>query len=553
MKPEPVIELRHARRPLVQGERAVWRDEPAHGYTRPTRPYMQDRSSIPTYTQDPPAIHRARRGFKRYEAALSARWGEAVDRVRHQRDHPLETPPRTVEYRLYSRQEPPHQDQVQVPSPGHVYYLGDVQNSPYHGGADNNASRPLDYPARGPIPAFITSNTALQRSPSGGLSRGASPYADPRQTQQPQRVVVRSSEARDFLVPSVEPLSPSSGQRPAGPVFVRTVSPRQASRPPRGHVDEVRTQFDTRNSPSWSGESGTLKRRRVVDDESYPHRDPPRQEPVPMRRLVSDGWQRPLVHYAVARPNDVSPHIPTDRGSRTHFAHRPAQPIAGTPMSAPDGRSYYESPRFQPPLGSERAPIVLDDSDKDHPPAAATFPVRDYRGNVISERQEPSYRVAEAREDIARYAPVVEYRQPVPTGYSSAPDPRDLPLYIENQPPRPQDAIPIRLGPSLIDRPGAYDQQPAFANPPEVRPAVYNPPTYEAAPSQFQHQGSYEPAPVFVRPVERHDQPPLVEAREQPGWQYNPGPPHGYQAPRPAEGTWVQYVFSHRRPLFRIV
>ncbi|KAL1912836.1 hypothetical protein Sste5344_001428 [Sporothrix stenoceras] len=283
-----------------------------------------------------------------------------------------------------------------------------------------------------------------------------------------------------------------------------------------------------------------------MDDESYSPRDPPRHghKAVPMRRLASDGgWQRP----PVPRPlHETSPCVPIDRDARAHLPPRlPPQRVVRVPVStkAADYRPYYESPRYEPPLGSERAPIVLDDSEMDQPPAAATFPVRDYRGNVISERREPAYQAA----DTTPYQPVAEYRQPPPSDYPGPPPKsQDPPIYRENHAPRSHDSLPIRLGPSLIERPAAYDQQPPYANASEPRP-VYHPPTYETAPPPpppphyQQHQGGYEPAPVFVRPVERHDQPPPVEPRGEPEWYRNTGPLQEYQPP-PAESSWTQVL-----------
>ncbi|KJR86959.1 uncharacterized protein SPSK_01428 [Sporothrix schenckii 1099-18] len=523
--PETALELRHTRRPLVYGERATWRDEPDYSYARPTRPYMQDLT----------AAHRARRGFKRYEAALSARWGEAVHRARHQQDHPKEAPPRIVEYRSHSQQGILRPEQA--PASNHVYYTSTIRDSPQLRGGDGSTLQPLEYPTRGPIQTLVASDTALQRSPSGGLSRGASPLTDPRQTQQPQRVVVRSSEARDFLVPSVEPLSPSMEQLPTAPVFVRTVSPRQVSRPPKGRVDDRRTQYDSRNSPGWGGEPGTLKRRRVVDDESYSPHGAPLHAAVPMRRLASDGWKRAPAYYAVSRPHEAPPHIPTDQDSHTHVALRQTHRVTRIPVSAPEGRPYYESPGLELPLGSERAPIVLDDSDMDRPLAAATYPVRDYRGNIISEHREQPYQDVEVQ-----HAPFVEYRRPPLTDYSGRPNPEGPPIYIESMP-RPQDPLPIHLGPSAIDRPVVYERQPPPHNAPEPRPVVYNPPLppiYDSAPSHLHHQDVHEPAPMFIRPVVRHSPRPLAEVQGQPQWHHNSGATHDYQAHPPAAGAWAQ-------------
>ncbi|KIH95250.1 hypothetical protein SPBR_09256 [Sporothrix brasiliensis 5110] len=498
--PETALELRHTRRPLVYGERATWRDEPDYSYARPTRPYMQDLT----------AAHRARRGFKRYKAALSARWGEAVHRARHQQDHPQEAPPRIVEYRSHSQQGILRPEQA--PASNHVYYASTVQDSPQLRGGDGRTLQPLEYPTRGPIQTLVASDTTLQGSPSGGLSRGASPLTDPRQTQQPQRAVVRS-------------------------IFVRTVSPRQVSRPPKGRVDDRRTQYDSRNSPGWGGEPGTLKRRRVVDDEPYSPHGAPLHAAVPMRRLASDGWKRAPAYYAVSRPHEAPPHIPTDQDSRAHVALRQTHRVARIPVSAPEGRPYYESPGLELPLGSERAPIVLDDSDMDRPLAAATYPVRDYRGNIISEHREQPYRDVEVQ-----HAPFVEYRRPPLADYAGRPNPEGPPIYIESTP-RPQDPLPIHLGPSAIDRPGVYERQPPPHNAQEPRPVVYNPPVppvYDSALSHLHHQDVHEPAPMFIRPVVRHSPRPLAEVQGQPQWHHNSGATHDYQAHPPAAGSWAQ-------------
>ncbi|CAK7203362.1 hypothetical protein SEUCBS139899_006095 [Sporothrix eucalyptigena] len=70
--PEPGTASRRIQRPLAEPEAPVpmYRDETGPIFVQPVRPYMQEGY----------ADHRARRGFKRYKAALSARWGAAVDR-----------------------------------------------------------------------------------------------------------------------------------------------------------------------------------------------------------------------------------------------------------------------------------------------------------------------------------------------------------------------------------------------------------------------------------------------------------------------------------------
>ena len=510
--------------------------------SQPHRPYMQD-----TY-----AAHRARRGFKRYQAALSTRWDEAVNRIRHQRDHPPDGPsvpsPGPVEYNaVHACHEPLHQVQ---PSSYHPLQLDSSVSvePPYHGGA-RNGLHALDFAAR--ISDRAVPTAAHQRSFSGDLSRGASPHRDPRQTQPPQRVLVRSTEGRDLLVPSIEPISPSSESRPIAPVFVRAVSPHQASRHPRGLVGDIWGQSHVHDSPGGPGEEMSLKRRRVVDDEPYDPRDPP--QPVLPRRILSDGWQQAPVHYSAAQPVYNAPRFAPERDFHTHYAHAPAKAGGGrivrAPGSPPGSHSYYENFRAGPPPGSEHAPIVLNDIDEEPNPVTEAFSARDYRGGVYMERRLSPGGAGRAGGDDSRHeSKFVDtyYRGPVHTGVPS--DQGNMSLIPHPPlPPPPQDMAPLRLGSHSNERSLAQVQQMHVTNPVERRPTDYNqvdhrPDTYAVAPLPTRYREDLEPAPVFVRRVERFEQPRLAEARTQLVEYQNPDPARVYQDPRQAEHMLALYV-----------
>ncbi|EPE03186.1 hypothetical protein F503_01522 [Ophiostoma piceae UAMH 11346] len=423
------------------------------------------------YTQEARAKP-SRRGFKRYQDALSTRWDEARLRVRLQEDHRdspanpatgLQTHARHgLTYEEYRPSPPVNDDDLQIiPDPRL---------------ANGNNIHLMEQPPRMPMRVAAQVHEAHRGMPEG--TQGAnSPYIDLRHRTQPQRLLVRSNEARDFLVPSVEPTSPSVAQRvsSSGPIFVRTP-----------------------------------KKRSYAND----------------RKLLTES--RIFMHGQCPTNNDFrcTMVVTTQEPSSRPQIH----PSAGT---AAEFRSYD---------GAVAEPAVTADTNSwTRVPFAANLVARqvpEFYGHPSTEswemRAEPRPEPHQPHVIEGHHEPMVEYNHPLPGQVQYQ-------RLQERLPPSPVHRVEYgelhnHQSPSV----NAPNNWPVHTRQDHIYPATHRPH------SQL-YQAQLEPAPIFVRRVERHDQPlHLANGHEQPRRQYDDLVMRDADAsPRHAGDPWRRPVYAH--------
>lgn len=200
-----------------------------------------------------PGSKRANRGFKRYQA-VAKRWEEAVDRNRYVQNE--EPAPHSISMGRVPSQAPQRPPSVEIISPGHRAEMPRIDHmarapQPYHGTSqehrqfgcpngvfaanlDAGFSMPLDSRprlAQNPGPDSAPSESAVV-----GRRVGRFPVDSHNRTNSaPQRRY--PEDLKDYLVPSIEPVSPHSGTDV--PQFVRQVirgEPRGPGQVPAGQA-----------------------------------------------------------------------------------------------------------------------------------------------------------------------------------------------------------------------------------------------------------------------------------------------------------------------------
>jgi len=418
---------------------------------------------------------RDQRGFKRYQAARLARWDEARDRLIHEevpdpRAHDAAPMLRSGSHG--SQQNwPPHPDALPHTYPRPVEYVA----------AGPSAAAPENRPAvvgpyRDPVPANSASNHPSdlfvaarpvqsvvhghRRVPSGHSWAASEPPPAVQDRQPGPRAVVRSENLQDYLVPSVEPPSPSPN-RSGPPGFARTV-------PTPGHQDDragMPVSYFRRSPPvQYHAMDEPNKRRRIVEEQYEPVRFAPAYGPN--RPTVLAGHDRDWA------PREPAIAIPLREPLREPPRERPARPptlASKTHFVDANGAVLREEPG---------RPIVVEEWTTEPSRPSRQYPPRSY----------------EERAQAPRPIEFIELTRPV---YSESQLPeghRIISVERVQAPPRegyaraPMEYIPVSKGP------------PRSAPPPEMRPL--------RATTNRNYVDS--PPPIFVRRVEVTDDPSLA-------------------------------------------
>lgn len=504
-------------------------------YVRPTQPVY-----LSSYGDGSAGSKRARRGFKRYQAALTRRWDEARDRVRLQGDQPLvesvsAAEPQPPIYHV-AYDDPMQQEQMPIPPP---FYTGSGHDTLHRRGPHSGNAQSLDLSGRSRV--ATVPYTASPRSLSDDFSRGNSPYADPHHRLPSHRVIVRADEARDLLVPSVEPLSPSvpDHQPPSlGPVFVRPVTPRYTSQALAVARQEV-SGYDpghvsAPHSPSWAGNLQGPYRGRQDENEGPRYRGSPFAEPGQYRQQPR-GEQDRLAAQHVGEPvNAVHARIVREEGLRAEYPIAPAQRMADAPPSRLPAQAYSSHGAEIPLRDTHNVTVIYEERSRPLPQMEIAYPVNDHPRTTFPGQQMPQM----VQVGDARYPQAVGERQAAPIRQYGSSGLRDELPYRDYQ--APHDARAFHPA-QRLERSEGYGHQALYGHAVETQPREYHPsPPGYPAPHSDQHGYHQEAAPVFVRPVERHEQTHMAwdSGRSDPqnGARAMPGP----HLPRQVHGAWPQ-------------
>lgn len=235
--------------------------------------------TVETYISAPPRTpatfsgKRGRRGFRRYQAALLTRWDEARARVRLQEESPGEPQASAAIHPVVSHhpnpsypagtplyQDPPERmermEMVRESNAPHNYgaevpfypaYAPTPGSSGY--AVSGYEQRPVQMSGLQPVAGMAASSLAHRMGPHPPPSNNGPRLAmDP---QPVQRTVVRSEEAQDYLVPSVEPVSPPvQPPDPVVPILIRTLPPPPRPGPSESYHGEPLARYVRHHSPS---------------------------------------------------------------------------------------------------------------------------------------------------------------------------------------------------------------------------------------------------------------------------------------------------------------
>lgn len=300
----------------------VHKSQPKRRRQRKTR--RRQRSKQPGSDSNPTAAtKRDKRGFKRYEAAqatMTRRWEEAINRHRHARD--ANSPAQAARMSRVPSQTVQRRPSVEIVSPIHrfetrqndravaaskpVYGIGEDQDQRIRSGEVYTANIHRSNPQ---MHANIRPPLDLDSPQSTVIGRRVSHLPmDIRGAAAPERH--SHGELRDFLVPSIEPVSPQSGL--GRPHFVRPII-REQMRPEQVHTGgnrpyDIHGPLDTQP--------------RTLD---YPQR-PPVERNVGRSVYERHGEsvaQQNRYHYGA----EVRPHVNTEPPREVTRVYRVREPI----------------------------------------------------------------------------------------------------------------------------------------------------------------------------------------------------------------------------------
>ncbi|EFW98645.1 hypothetical protein CMQ_4497 [Grosmannia clavigera kw1407] len=408
----PVVGFAHyvVRPPAVDARSTT--EAPAYDFAQDARSAtVSTYVSAPSQTFESLGVKRGRRGFRRYEAALTARWDEAKNRVRLQEELPGGPNGPTAD-RLDSHYEPPQQDPSYALEPPSYWELSERREAVQDHGrpAGYGAQRRVVHPSaiHGGYPAYEYDQPPMQLSGpypdisapplphrvfSHPLPRNNSPRNGPGYDLNP-RAMVRSQEVQDYLVPSIEPSSPTGESDAFVPILVRTLPPRPSAQ--ESYHGEALARYDMHHSPSWGEESyDNVKHRRVTSDSTF-IRLPPHQEPHPVYVAREDHHGQGIVPYVRAPPFGSSVRAQAQEDYRQASAWPIAQPTSLGPAPAPVMRAYH-------PIGGPMRPVVVDDWPV-HAPQLAPQVGMTSISQAFQENNPRERRMPEARREMYHFA-----------------------------------------------------------------------------------------------------------------------------------------------------
>ena len=494
-----------------------------HASNRSTYLPWQD-ASVPTHSHPTASVYAqeararsSRRGFKRYQDALSTRWDEARLRVRLQEDHRDSPANLAAGLQTHAR----HGSAYEEYRPSPPVNDDDLQIIPDPRLANGNNMHSMEQPPRMLVRVAAQAHD-VHRGMSDGTQQASSPYGDSRHRTPTQRLLVRSNEARDFLVPSVEPTAPAVEPRvfSSGPIFVRALSQRQEPHHPRENIGTILDGHGAKQSPHWSsGEAGHTQYRHVQEVQPRQGPDPSYREPEIHTHPVPHDQRLP-VHNGAHHARSISlQQIPEE--ARRHYVHPSSRPQIHPPAGPAAEFRSYDGAVAEPAVAADTNNWTRIPTD-----ANLVYPSAERR----EMRPEPRPAPHQPHVIEGHHEPMVDYSHPPPG-------------QVQYQ------RLQERLPPSPVHRVeygDPYSRQSPPVNAPNNWPVhithqdhIIHPATHRQHAQPYQAQ--LEPAPMFVRRVERHDQPlHLANGHEQPRrQQYDDLVMHDADAsPRHASDPW---------------